>query len=91
MAPKCIPQKKFLPPQDLMFPSQDFREGQSQKTLAYAHTLQYWAEKANLPMPGQPCLLARCVQELRQVMKPYVAFTDDAILEGATSQEELPA
>ena len=30
-----------------MFPSQDFREGQSEKTLAYAQTLQYWAEKAN--------------------------------------------
>ena len=72
-----------------MFPSQDFREGQSQKTLAYAGALQYLAEKANLPMPGQPCLLARCVQELRQVMKPYVAFMDDTALEGATPQGQL--
>ena len=35
-----------------MFPSQDFREGQSQKTLAYVQALQYWAEKANPLMPG---------------------------------------
>ena len=73
-----------------MFPCQDYREGQSQNMLAYTQALQYWVEKANLPMPGQPHLLARCVQELRWVIKPYVAFTDDTILEGATPQEELP-
>ena len=88
-APKCISRKEFLSPQDQMFPSQDFREGQSQKTLAYAQALQYWAEKATLPMLDWPCLLARCVQELRWVMKPYVAFMDDTILEGATPQGEL--
>ena len=32
-APKCICWKEFLPPPNLMFPSQDFREGQSQKTI----------------------------------------------------------
>ena len=68
-------------------PSQDFREGQSQKTLAYAQTLQYWAEKGNPPTPGRPHLLVRCVQELRKVMEPYVAFSDKASLEGATPQE----
>ena len=73
-----------------MFPSQDFREEQSQKTLAYTQALQYWVEKANLPALGQPCLLARCVQELRWVIKPYVSFMDNAILDGATPQEELP-
>ena len=51
-APKCICWKEFLSPQDPMFPSQVFREGQSQKTLAYAQTIQYWTEKANLPMAG---------------------------------------
>ena len=88
--PKCICWKEFLPLPDPMFPSQDFREGQSQKTLAYAQALQYSVEKANLPMPGKPHLLARCVQELRQVLKPYVAFTDDAILEGAAPLERFP-
>ena len=52
-----------------------------------AQALQYWAGKGNRLMPGQPCLLARCVQELRRVREPYVAFSDDAILEGATPQE----
>ena len=60
-----------------------------QKTLPYSQALQYWAEKANLPMLGQPCLLARCVQELRWEMKPYMTFMDDAILEGVTPQQEL--
>ena len=46
-------------------------------------------EKANPPMLHQPCILVRCVQELRLEMIPYVAFRDDAILEGETSQEEL--
>ena len=41
-------------------------------------------------MLGQPHLLVRCVQELRWEMKPYVTFMDDAILEGATPQQELP-
>ena len=53
-APKCICWKEFLPPQDPMFPCQDFREEQAQKTLAYVWALQYWVEKTNLPMPGQP-------------------------------------
>ena len=34
--PKCICQEEFLPLPNLMFPSWDFREGQSEKTLAYA-------------------------------------------------------
>ena len=89
-APKCICQKAFLLPQDPRFPCQDYREGQRQKTLDYPQALQYLAEKANLPMPGQPCLLARCVQEIRWEMKPYVTFIDDVILEGVTPQQELP-
>ena len=60
-APKCICQKDLLPPPNLMFPSQDFREGQSHKTLAYAQALQYWVEKVSPPIPDQPHLLARCV------------------------------
>ena len=68
-------------------PCQDIREGQSQKTLAYAQALQYWMEKSNPLMPGQPCLLVRCVLELQRVMQPYVAFSNDAVLEGAKPQE----
>ena len=73
-----------------MFPSQDFREGQSQKTLAYGQALQYWSEKANPLIMGQPHLLVRCMQELSRVMEPYVAFSNNAFLEGVTSQEGYP-
>ena len=86
-APACICWKDFLPPPDARFPCWDIREGQMQKTLAYAQVLQYWAKKASLLMPHQPCLLAGCVQELKQMMEEYVALTKDAILEGAVPQE----
>ena len=89
-SPKCICQKAFLPRPGPMFSCQDFREGQAQNAIAQAQALQYWMEKVNPPMPDQPHLLARCVQELRQEMKAYMTFTDDAILEGATPNRELP-
>ena len=82
-APACIYQKDFLPPLDPRFPCWDIREGQSQKTLAYAQALQYWAKKASPPKPCQPCHLAGCVWELKQTMEEYVVLTEDAILEGA--------
>ena len=86
-APRCIQQKAFLPPLDPTFPCWNIREGQLEKTMAYIEALQYWAEKANLPMPGQPCLLARCILELREVMESYMSFSDDTSLDGATSLE----
>ena len=42
----------YLVPLNPMFPCQNFREGQTQKTLAYAQALQYWVEKANPLVPG---------------------------------------
>ena len=56
-----------------MMPCQDYREGQSQKTLAYAQALQYWAKKANLPGPDERHLLA---------MRPFTTFSYHAVLEG---------
>ena len=82
-APRCIQQKAFLPPPDPMFPCWDIK-----RAIPEDHSLQYWAEKANLPTPGQPCLLVRCILELRKAMELYMSFSDEAILDGATSQEE---
>ena len=31
-------------------------------------------------MPGQPCQLAECVQELREAMEPLMMFTDEEVL-----------
>ena len=68
-----------------MFPWQDIREGQSQKTLAYAQALQYWVENSNSAnaRPTTP-FDEVCMLELKRVMEPYVAFSNKAILEGAT-------
>ena len=58
-----------------------------EKTIAYTQALQCWAEKANLPMPGQPCLLARCVLKLRETMEWYISFSNDTILDGVALLE----
>ena len=70
-----------------MFPCQDIQEEQLEKTIAYAQALQYWAEKALLPMPGQPFLLVRSVLKLREMMEGYISFSDDTILDGVALPE----
>ena len=37
--------------------------------------LQYWAEKAKPPIPGQPHCLAKSVMELQWAMEPLISFT----------------
>ena len=56
--------------------------------VAYAQGLQFWAEKANLPTQGQPCLLVGSVLELREDMKHYISFPDEAIFSGVALPEE---
>ena len=75
----CICQKNFLPQHDQKFACQDIRESQLEKMVAYAQALQFWAEKASLPTLGQPFLLVGSILELREVMKYYVSFSDDAV------------
>ena len=58
--------------------------------VAYAKTFQFWAEKANLPTQGQPCLLVGSVVELRKEMKCYISFTDEDIFGGVALLEESP-
>ena len=60
----------------MQFGSQDYHIKQLQKTLGYAKALQHWAEKAQPPMPGKPCQLLECVQELMEAMEPLTMFTD---------------
>ena len=79
LAPLCLCQKDFLPQQNSKFPYQDIRESQLEKMVAYTWALQFWVEKANLPSLGQPHLLAGSVLELREVMKCYVSFHDNAM------------
>ena len=58
--------------------------------VVYAKTLQFWAEKANLPTEGQPCLLAGSIVEFREEMKCYVSFTDEDVFSGVALPEESP-
>ena len=61
------------------------------KTVAYACTLQYWAEKTDLPTGGQPCQLAKSVKELWEKMSCYLSFLDKEVFEGVTPLEGMPA
>ena len=82
--PKCISKKAFLMIPDPRIPCNNYREGQPQKTLAYAQALQYWAISLNLPKPEELHFLVRCVHELRQTMRPFTTFTDGAVFRGTT-------
>ena len=102
LAPNCLCQKYFLLPPDLKFPCWDLQEEQG-KNMAYTQALQCWAERANLPKPGPPCLLAGSILELPKTMEWYVSFSDNivlgsvALLEGffgsqtSVSRDALPA
>ena len=58
-----------------------------EKTIAYAQALQYWAEKSNLPMLGQACLVARYILKLRETMEQYISFSVDTILDSVALLE----
>ena len=85
-APKCVKWGMFL--LDDM-PYQDVQLKSLQSTLAYAQALQYWAEKANLPVPNEPCLLAMSICKLRWQMRRYTTFHDHDVFEGLAHR--LPA
>ena len=75
--PQCIEWDDFLPYNDGNFASQDYRIKQPQKMLAYAKAWQFWAKKAQPHQASQPCQLAACVKELRELMEPLTSFTDE--------------
>ena len=60
----------------------------SKKMVAYAQDLQFWVEKTNLPTQGQPHLLVGSVLELREEIKCYVSFPDEAIFSSMALPEE---
>ena len=85
-APKCIQKKMFLLVPHPHLLCQDYHSKEPQRTLAYAQALQYWAEQANLLGPDEPCHLVMCVHELRQVIKPYMTFSDCNFFKGLTHE-----
>ena len=84
----CICWKDFLPQHGSKFVCWDIRESQLEKTVAYAQALQFWVEKADLPTLGQPCLLAGSILELREAMKCYISFPNNAIFGGVALPDE---
>ena len=62
---------------------------QREKTVVYAHALQYWAEKTDPPTGGQPHLLAESVKELWEEMRCYLSLSDKEVFEGVTPPEEV--
>ena len=87
-APPCICQKSFLLQHDPKFTCWDIRELQLEEVVDYARALQFWVEKANLPTQGQPCILVGSVVELREEMKHYISFPDEAVFSGVALLEE---
>ena len=47
----------------------------------------FGVEKANLPTQGQPCFLVGSVLELREEMKCYISFPDEAVFSGMNLPE----
>ena len=87
LAPNCLHWKDYLLLPDPRFPCQDLWEEQLEKTVANTQALQCWAERANLSMPGQPCLLVRSVLKLCEMMEWYISFSNNIILGGVALPE----
>ena len=58
--------------------------------VAYAHALQYWVERTNLPTGGQPHWLAKSEKELWEKMSCYLSFLDKEVFEGVTPPGGMP-
>ena len=76
---KCVQRCKFLLDG---LPCQDMRIKPHQMTLAYARALQYWVEKVNPLVSGEPCPLARSVRELGWQVGRQVTCDEQDILDG---------
>ena len=79
--PKCIQRNRFLLETFSHLLYQDYWLKPPQKTLAYAQAFQYWAEKANLPVPSEPHHLTMSIHELRWCMRRYIVFSDHDVFE----------
>ena len=69
----------FMPPANVRFGSQDYQLAQSHHTITYVRVLQYWTEKAQPPIPGQPNCLVKSVMEFQWAMEPLVSFLEGGI------------
>ena len=87
-APKCLGKEWVLLLPDPQMASQDYHLWQPLNTLAYAKALQYWLEKAQLPIPGEPCHLAESILELRWAMELFTTFLDSEVPSNDTAPSD---
>ena len=83
----CLCWQRFMLQANSIFASWDIREVPREKFVAYARTLQYWAEQNDLPTGGKPHLLAESVLELRKEVRWYLTFTNEEVFWGVTVPE----
>ena len=87
-APRSLDRNAFLP-DDLSY--QDVQQKMALLTVAYARSLQYWAEKQSLPRHWSLCPLVGSVVELWEVVKEYITFNHQDVICGLGTDEEPQA
>ena len=88
-APRSLDRNAFLP-NDLSY--QDVWQKSALLTMAYARSLQYWAEKQSPPRSQDLCPLAESVIELWEMVKEYVTLNYlDIIWDLGVTDEESPS
>ena len=88
LAPKCLCQKAFPLPPDPKFPCQDIREEQLKKDSGLCTGPPVLGERSltHLPWANHTFWLG-AVLELREVMEPYISFSNDTISGGVAPLE----
>ena len=87
-APRSFDRNVFLP-DNLSY--QDVQQKPVFLTVAYARSLQYWADKQSPPRHWSLHPLAKSVIELWEVVKEYVTFNHQDIIRGLGTDEEPQA
>ena len=87
-APRSLNRNAFLP-DDLSY--QDVWQKPALLTIAYARSLQYWAEKQSPPRNWNLHPLAESIVELWEVVKEYVTFNHQDVIWGLGTDEEPQA
>ena len=78
-APKSLNWNAFLPN---MFSCQDVWQHLVLLTIAYARSLQHWAEQVSLLRSLDSCPLAESVVDLRETVREFIVFNHWDAMQG---------
>ena len=87
-APRSLDRNAFLP-DDLSY--QDMWQKAALLTVAYARSLQYWAEKQSPPRHWSLRPLVESVIELQETVKEYITFNHQDVICGLGTEEKPQA